>query len=411
MSSYNLLITDKDILELIFSYPEDKREAIVLKALKIGLIALKDAQMIGNVDYVKNEFLKFKTDIEKEFLILKQEFAEKLRETDEVIKKELDNKFDPQTGVLNQVLEKYLGEGGKLSDLFDEEKSSSAIGRIKQIFADYFDTDASKIVRLLDPNNPESPLSSLKKDLIERLFNLEKEIKAIGAAKQAIKEEAEKGTQKGFEYEQLVFQQVEKISSILGDNCFLVGNEQGMIFNSKTGDIVVNLNPSQTGGANLKIVFECKDKEMSLQKFLEELDEAKKNRGALLAVGIISRKDLLKGVNGAIGVFREYPNDKSICLFDKEILDPTALEIAYKLARTRLLLGLKVKEMKSDSVDVEGIKILIEEISRKLNEFSSIKSTLTKATTAIDEAKTNLDKIKDELQEKLDELLQKVKKS
>lgn len=411
MSSYNLQITDKDILELIFSYPEDKRETVILRALKIGLIALKDVQTIGNIDYVKNEFLKFKTDIEKEFLILKQEFADKLKETDEIIKKELENKFNPQTGILNQVLEKYLGEGGKLSDLFDEEKNTSAIGRIKQIFSDYFDTDASKVVRLLDPNNHESPLSSLKKDLTERLFNLEKEIKAIGAAKQAVKEEAEKGTQKGLEYEQLVYQEIEKIASILGDSCLPVGNEQGLIFNNKTGDIVVSLNPSQTGGANLKIVFECKDKEMSLQKFLEELDEAKKNRGALLSVGVISRKEILKGVNGAIGVFREYPNDKSICYFDKENLDATALEIAYKLARTRLLLGLKVKEMKSDSIDVEGVKILIEETVRKLNEFSSIKSTLSKATTAIDLAKSDLDKIKDELQEKLENILQKIKKS
>lgn len=411
MSSYNLQITDKDILELIFSYPEDKRETVILRALKIGLIALKDVQTIGNIDYVKNEFLKFKTDIEKEFLILKQEFADKLKETDEIIKKELENKFNPQTGILNQVLEKYLGEGGKLSDLFDEEKNTSAIGRIKQIFSDYFDTDASKVVCLLDPNNPESPLSNLKKDLTERLFNLEKEIKAIGAAKQAVKEEAEKGTQKGLEYEQLVYQEIEKIASILGDSCLPVGNEQGLIFNNKTGDIVVSLNPSQTGGANLKIVFECKDKEMSLQKFLEELDEAKKNRGALLSVGVISRKEILKGVNGAIGVFREYPNDKSICYFDKENLDATALEIAYKLARTRLLLGLKVKEMKSDSIDVEGVKILIEETVRKLNEFSSIKSTLSKATTAIDLAKSDLDKIKDELQEKLENILQKIKKS
>jgi len=409
--SFNLQITDKDILELIFSYPQEKQNEIVLKALKIGLIALKDAQIVGNVDYVKNEFLKFKTDLEKEFIELRQQFSEKLKEADEMIKKELENKFDPQTGILTQVLEKYLGEGGRLSDLFDEEKSSSAIGRIRQIFVDYFDTDASKIVRLLDPNNQDSPLSSLKKELTERLINLEKEIRAIGAAKQAVKEEAEKGTQKGFAYEQLVFQEVEKMASVLGDSCLLVGNDPGLIFNSKTGDIVVSLNPSQAGGANLKVVFECKDKEMSLPKFLEELDEAKKNRAAAIAVGVISRKEILKGVDGALGVFRDYPNDKSICVFDKEMIETTALEVAYKLARAKLLLGLKVKKMKTDEIDLDGIKILIEEISRKLNDFSLIKSTLTKANTAIDQAKIDIDEMKDELQEKLDGLLQKIRKS
>jgi len=404
-----LIINDREILELLSNYASEKRETIALKALRIGLIALKDIESIGNVDYVEKEFQKFKNDLDKEFVTLKESFSKTLEETDEIIREKLKSNFDPESGIMSQVLEKYLGDGGSLSDLFDEQNNESAVSKIKTIFSEYFDEDASTVVRLLDPNNDKSPLSSFKKEIMDRLFAIEKEIVAKETAHLAVKEEARKGTRKGFEYEDMVFPEIEKIARILGDTCIPTGKDVGQTLNSKLGDFVVTLNPSHTGGATLKIAFEAKDKEMYLSSLLDELELAKKNRGAGIAVGIISGNAVLKDVNNDIGVFRDYPNNITVCVLDRETLDPVALEVAYKLARTKLMLGLKAREMKSESIDLVSINTLIDEINNKLNEFTSIKSTLTKATGAIDSAKTQIDNMKSELMSKLEELAEKSK--
>lgn len=402
-----LKITDNEILELLSVYASDKREAVALKALRIGLIALKNIESVGNVDYVEKEFQKFKNDLDKEFVVLKESFSKTLEETDEIIKEKLKSNFDPETGIMSLVLDRYLGEGGSLTDLFDENNNGSAVSKIKTILSEYFDGDASTVVRLLDPNNVKSPLSSFKKEIMDRLIAIEKEIMARDTAKLAVKEEAEKGTRKGFEYEEIVFFEIEKIAQILGDTCIPTGKDVGQVLNSKLGDVVVTLNPSHTSGATLKIVFEAKDKEMYLSSLLDELDEAKKNRGAGVGIGVISRSNTLKDVKESIGVFRDYANKRTICVLDKEILDPIALEVSYKLARTKLILELQAKEMKTESIDLVSINTLIEEIKNNLSDFTSIKTTLTKATGAINNAQTQIDNMKAELMSKLEDLAEK----
>lgn len=404
---FELNISDKKILELLSAYAPNKREEITLKALRIGLIALKDIESVGNVDYVEKEFQKFKSDLEKEFGLLKEGFSKTLQETDDLIKEKLKNNFDPETGIMSRVMDRYLGEGGTLAELFNVENNTSAVSKIKTILSEYFDEDASTVVRLLDPNNPKSPLSSFKKDIMDRLFAIEKEITAKETTQAATKAEAEKGTQKGLVYQELVFMEIEKIAHVLGDTCLPTDNETGQILNSKLGDIVVVLNSTQTGGATLKVVFEAKDKEMYLSALLDELEEAKKNRGAGAAVGVVSGKNTLKNVGETIGIFRDYTNNRSISVLDKEIVDPISLEVAYKLARAKLLLGLKAKEMKSESIDVAAINTLIEEIKNNLSEFTTIKGTLTKATGAINNAQTQIDVMKADLISKLADLSEK----
>ena len=85
-----------------------------------------------------------------------------------------------------------------------------------------------------------------------------------------------------------------------------------------------------------------------------------------------------------------------------------ALEVAYKLARTKLILGLQAKEMRSESIDIAAINILINEIKNNLSEFTTIKGTLTKATGAISNAQTQIGTMKADLVSKLDDLSEKL---
>lgn len=404
-NSYLLKIDDKEILDLLLAYDEAKRNNIALKALKIGLVALKNIETTGNVDYVEKEFNRFKNDLDKQFLVLSESFNKNLEEADNLIKDKLSKNFDPENGIMPQVLNRYLGEGGKLSDLFDEENNSSAVAKIKKIFGDYFDDEASVVYKLLDPNNQKSPLNSFRDEILNRLVEIEKEIRG----KETAKVEAQRGTQKGFEYEGVVFAEIEKIARVFGDTCLPTGKDTGLIPESKLGDVLVTLNPSATGGATLKLIFEAKDKGMYVNDLLDELEGAKRNRGADVAVAVVSGVDTLKDVNSSIGMLRDYPNNRTICVLDKEVVDPIALEVAYKLGRAKLLLQLKAKDMKSESIDLVAINTLIDEIGKKVKEFSGIKSVLTKASTTIGEAQDQIETMKDELISKLEELAEKSK--
>lgn len=403
MEEFNIKVTDSETLKLLEFYESDKRDVVASKALRIGLIALKDMESAGNVDYVEKEFEKFKVGMNKQLEALQKDFVGKLSEADKLIEEKLNSHFNPDDGIMNKVLNRYLGEGGTLCDLFDENNKISAVSKIRKIMADYFDEDASKIVRMLDANNEQSPLYSFKKELTERLIAIQGEVKAAQTAKAAVKVEAQRGTQKGIEYQDFVFAELEKIAQILGDTCIPTGNQSGQVLNDKRGDFVIKMNVSQTGGAELKIVIEAKDKEMYLNGLLEELDGAMKNRNAGISIAVMNSKDIIKDVNSNIGIFRDYAN-KIICVLNKDEIDTSAVEVAYKLARAKLLLNLKVKEMKSDSVDVVAANNLIDEINKKLATFTYIKSTLTKANNAIGEANNQIDNLKSELNEKLDDL-------
>ena len=128
---YSLVIKDKETLDLLSAYDEAKRQEMALKALRVGLVALKNIETVGNVDYVEKEFLK-----------LSETFNKKLEEADTLIKDKLAKNFDPKSGMMSQVLNRYLGEGGELADLFDEENNSSATAKIKKILGEYFDDEA-----------------------------------------------------------------------------------------------------------------------------------------------------------------------------------------------------------------------------------------------------------------------------
>jgi len=392
--TFRLIITDNDILKLLSGYKSDQREITATKALKIGLIALKNINNIENVDYVEKAFKQFKSEINTEFSSLQQQLSQTLK----------DN-LAPETGTMSRVMDIYLGTGGKLADLFDEQKSTSAVSKIKTILSEYFDTDASKVVKLLDSRNPTSPLGLFRKDIIDHLVQMEKDI----GIKEAVRIDAEKGTQKGFIFEELVFPEIEKIARIFSDTAIRKGLKVGLLPNCKKGDAVVTLNLSDTSDVTLSTVFEFKDKAISLNAFLKELEECKQNRGANVAVGVLSNENILTGNGEKPGVFREYSKDLMICVFDKVTLDAIALEVAYKLARAKLLLNLKTQSMTLESVDIKTLDLLTNNIKANLEKFAVIKGNLTKASATIGIAQSKIDDFKSILIESLNALSDKIR--
>jgi hypothetical protein len=103
------------------------------------------------------------------------------------------------------------------------------------------------------------------------------------------------------------------------------------IADAKVGDFVVTLNPRDTGGGERRVVFEAKDRPLGMTKALAELDAAKLNRGAQVAVMVFARRTQapLRG-----RPLRVFPGNRILVVWDKDGDGDLALEVAAQLART-----------------------------------------------------------------------------
>ncbi|MEX0621691.1 MAG: hypothetical protein WD187_01750 [Candidatus Woykebacteria bacterium] len=384
----DLIIEDAEVASIVEGLAEKEKAETVRKALKVGLIAMKNVGVTENVDYVEKEFSKVKNHVEK-----------LLEDTTTEIDNRLDKIFS-ENGVMPLVLKEYLGEGGKLQDLFDENQRNSALGKLSDIFKRHFEGDGSVIYKLLDSSDPGSPIFRLKKELTDKIDNIEKALKI----KEAVAEVEEKGTAKGVVYQDLVLQIINNIAKILDDNVIDTSNINGKILNSKTGDVLSKINPHHSGGNSLSIVLEAKDQQKTLPSILKELDEAKQNRDAQVAIGVFSK---LENAPGESGNFRAYPGGRILCVFDKETKDSTALEVAYKFARLEALNEIKTEDKKVNLVKLEGY---LGQIRSKINSISSIKSSLSSIGTGIEKTKGNLEDLKLEVFSIVDDMADEISK-
>src|SRR5437867_3790776 len=106
---------------------------------------------------------------------------------------------------------------GFVTDLFDETKRDSAIGRIGTLLGAYFDGDASKLARLLDPTRLGSPMHQFREEISAGFRQLNERLTAIEAAAMARATERARSTAKGTDFEDLLESMLGEIARAHGD--------------------------------------------------------------------------------------------------------------------------------------------------------------------------------------------------
>ena len=273
-----LTLVDPGLAAFVADRPMDDRPALVERALKIGLVALQDAGVTVNVDVVRREFEG----------LLQQSQATNERAA-AALEQTLRTNFADGDGRLPRTLEKFLGDRGQLrvfvADLFDESKRDSAIGRIGQLLGTYFDGDASKLARLIDPTRLGSPMYQFREEVSAGFAKLNDRLTAIEAAATARASERSKSAAKGGDFEDMLEAMLGDLARANGDLLDRTGGDTGDVMKSKKGDFVLTVNEGLARGADLRIVVEAKDRAISGRAIRDELREAKTNRGA--AVGLV----------------------------------------------------------------------------------------------------------------------------
>jgi hypothetical protein len=353
----NLLIKDREVFEVLSDQECSERVQFVKKALKVGVIALKDVVIKEKIDYVKKEFESLCFELGN---IFKRELGK------EGMKGELDKVFG-DTGKLQNILERLFGTDGKLvRDILDMNNINSPVGQLRKTIESYFVGKDSEIYSMLDPNSKDSPISRLRQEILDKLQNIEKTITVYLAKK----EEILKAPKKGFDFEDNLEDTLVLLSKPFGDFVERTGTKKGKLGNLK-GDFVITLNDSIIKGQPPKIVIEAKANKsvrLTMKSLVGELREAIQNREANFAIAVT---DTI--ISDSIGCYHEIEGDKIICAIGDNQLP---LEVAYRIARTYILM--RTREAPAKTIDITRICGIISKIGNDLNTMRGIKANLTK---------------------------------
>jgi hypothetical protein len=198
---------------------------------------------------------------------------------------------------------------------------------------------------------------------------------------EAVAQEAERGTAKGRSFEEAVYAALDEIAVRQGDDCDAVGDLKGGT--GKTGDVVVAIEGC-TGPARGRVVFEAKASRLSKPKAIEELDRARSERQADFAVLVVPDEERIPA---KMHQLREYGGDKLVACFDPEEGSALSLEVAYSLARARVLMA----RGEAEGIDASAIREAIERASGAMGDVLRIKQQMTGAKTSIDRSTEILD--------------------
>lgn len=376
----HLTLVDPALSAFVAERDGADRPLLVERALRIGLTALQDAGVTVDVDVVRREF--------EGLLSRTAAVNDKAAAALDAL---LRQNFADGDGRLPRTLEHFLGDRGQLrafvNDLFDEGKRDSAIGRIRSLLGSYFDGDASRLAQLLDPTRLGSPLHQFRTEVSDGFAKIHERLTAIEAAASARASERSRSAAKGADFEQQVEAVLADLARGSGDLLDRTADEKGDVMRSKKGDFLLTMDARQSRGAELRIVVECKDRPMSGRAMREELEAAKRNRAACVALVCFSTTHAPSG----IAPFDVRAGDV-YCVLDPEAPDRAVLEAAVRLARLLALATLREQE---SEIDPTAIAAALTAIRNQLDAIRALKVQLTSIGTASQAVNAGLDKLRD----------------
>ena len=395
-----LVVDDPVAVRLVREREEagDDPAQLLLDAVEIGARVLDREQAGANAEFVRTEFEKQACEVEAAF-------GEQAGAVGERLAKQLEDVFGPETGSLSKALERH----------FSDDSSGSVQQRVRSLVAEVMAQARQDLLQQFSAADGRNPLADFKAASLammkraaeqqdthltamrDRMAALERQLQGLRDEKAASVElaaERERGTAKGRTFEEAVFDAVEAIAAAQGDCAEPVGDlaEGG----GKRGDVVVSVDAA-TGPARGRIVIEAKDRRISRKKSLEELAEGLDQRSAQFGVWVVpSEEELPAGVRD----LREVDGDKLYVVFDPEDGARVGLEVAYKLARARVLLTRDEVEGLDPALVAERVELA----RRAMEDVRRIKQQLTGATTAIGSAREVLDEMAEGVRARLGEI-------
>jgi len=367
---------DRVTSDLLRDRPAEQWSDFLGRIVRIGALAIRDAGEVSRLDYARVEFTRFLSEL--------HDLA------DREVKQELQKIFDPERGVFLATVQEFLGPDGTLARMFDDRRKDSIASNLRTLLEQNLTGENSVFVRALDPNRPDTPIGQLHTLLARAVEEAKITIVSTMAGEDAVEELSSRTPLKGQRFEDLLLPAIKDIANTFGDSV------EDVRAANKDGDFLVTVDPKYAGAGNLKIAFEAKDRSVPLPQSQRELENAKREWSATAAVMIFAMPE-------------QCPQDASfrhtgqgyLCVYDKDLLDSTALQIAYQLARVEALRG--IQDSGLTGIRLEQAKTLLDQAVAKLREIATLKSSLTGVTKTISEVYLGLENLQQETSRSLAE--------
>jgi hypothetical protein len=378
----HLRVEDRTLAAFVEARADADRPDLAERALRIGLHALQDAGTTLDVDFVRREF---------------DALLERNNSVNERAAKELDQvlrlNFGDRDGRLPRTLEQFLGDRGQItrlvSDLFDETKRDSAIGRLRTLLGTYFDGDASRLAQLLDPTRIGAPLYQFRTEMNAAFEKLNERLSAIEAASSARASERARSSAKGLDFEDLLEELFAEAVRGTGDTIERTGVATGDVIRSKKGDFLLTVDPQLCAGAELRVVIEAKNRGRSWRELRDELADAKRNRGAAVALAIFTPEHAPTGVAPF-----DVRYGHVFAVIDPEAPDLATLVAAIRLARLHAIAD---QAAQTTEVDAARVAQALNQVRTELDGVRQLKVSLSSIGKTAENVAAGLDRLREQV--------------
>lgn len=431
----NLQLQSSEAINYLKNFEGDEQIDELIKIIEVGAAVMARVNSSQEVDYVNAKINETLNSVQERFYQFEQQMrtsldghlnptktdsflsqatttinaqsekvrdtlAEILRSTHDSLEKEsqkieegrlhLDHSMDPNnsSGYLAALIKKMEQFDTQLAMQFNETDTASFVGKLRTVVQEHFGEDG-KVIDLIDAKlqlDGQTPLSQVYFGLREEMTSLRDAVmKLLGQ-----QEMLQTTTKKGFPFEEEVYDKLQEIAKPFSDVVEDTSLKAVALTGSKKGDYVYYL-----AGTDTSVVIDAKNynKLKSLPGMLTYLKQAMKERGSKM--GIIVAPEA-KNLQKQIGSWNVFGSCIITCL--------DHLEVAIKYSKFIL----RAQETDASDINAGLIKHKLESIQRKMKEFTTVKSKLTKLTngvsSSVNDIQVVLDGIKHDVNEKLNDI-------
>ena len=379
----HLVVDDAVAAELVRARIDagENPERVLADAIEIGARVLDREHAGTAVEALKQDLEHASKEVEARLGATSEAVVTELRTR-------LEEAFGPDSGHVTRVLQRHFGA----------ESSSAVQHQVRAAVAELLGESREKLFKQFSSADESNPLATFQRAAVAairqssdqqhthlremngRIGELQLEVAKLQAEKAKALEvaaEHDRSTAKGRPYEEAVFEAVEAIAPARATTATRSATCAAPAAARATWWWTSTAAPGRPRG---RIVFEAKNSKRSRNEALAELDEAMDQRAADYAVWVVPSDDKLPARAPAL---REVNGDKLFVVYDPEDGSRLALEVAYSLARARVLMAKGAAE----GLDASAVRAEVERAMVAMEDVRRIKSQLTSAAHQIEDVR------------------------
>lgn len=289
--------------------------------------------------------------------------------------------LDNEQSALSRLVRRVESAQKQISDEFSLDAENSALARMKR--------ELTQMIRDQD---------ATAREFQTQVVTALEAMRARKAAEAA-------STTHGHDFQQAGFDILQGLATHANDIAEDTGNSTGLIPRSKVGDAVITLGPDNAAaGARIAVEFK-EDASYSLKATLEEIDTARKNRGAGVGLFVHSRRTAPAGLD----TLARYGND-IVVVWDVEDETSDAYLKAAFMAAKALTVRARLENAER-TADFQAIDKSLTEIQRQVKYLDeirtwsgTIKSSAEKVIDRVERMQKALDVEMETLGQQVDQL-------